>query len=149
MQALLSIMDEIAEYQSVKDACAKHSGVIQVVGAVPSQVSHLTYGLSRDVTHTLIVVSGELKAKQLYEEYRMLDKAACMYPAKDLLFYHADIKGKVLLQKRMEVIRNLVEGKSSSIIVSMDAFMDQLALIRLGLNINRKLIKIANGLLQF
>ncbi|MFI3207640.1 MAG: transcription-repair coupling factor [Eubacteriales bacterium] len=126
MQALLAVMDEVAEFQQMKQSALKQAGMIQVVGSVPSQTTHLMYGLGEDVKHKLIVVSNELKAKQLYEEYRMLDKNVWIYPAKDLLFYHADIKGKILLQERMEVIKNLIEVESSSIIVCYQAFMDKM-----------------------
>ncbi len=134
MQALLAVMDEMAEFQTIKMKCMKEAGMLQVVGSAPAQKTHLMYGLGNDlentsgktVRHKLIVVSGELKAKQLYEEYRMLDKKVFIYPAKDLLFYHADVKGKLLLQKRMEVIKNLIEEESSSIIVCLDGFMDKL-----------------------
>ena len=34
------------------------------------------------------------KAKQVYEDYRFLDGDTYLYPAKDLLFYQADIRGR-------------------------------------------------------
>lgn len=126
MQAILAVMNEVADFQTIQSECMKENGMLQVVGSVPSQKTHLMYGFGREIKHKLIVVSGELKAKQLYEEYKMLDKKVYLYPAKDLLFYHADIKGKLLLQKRMDVIKNLVEEESSSIIVCIDGFMDRL-----------------------
>ncbi|MFI3170753.1 MAG: transcription-repair coupling factor [Eubacteriales bacterium] len=126
MQALLAAMNEVAEFHLIKEKQQKEKGVLQVVGSVPSQRTHLIYGLGKEIPHKLIVVSSELKAKQIYEEYRMLDKEVWLYPAKDLLFYHADIKGKVLLKKRMEVIANLINHKESTVIVCYEAFMDKL-----------------------
>ena len=52
-----------------------------------------------------------------------------LYPARDLLFYHADIKGKTLTDQRMEVLRALIEKKeqeSIAVITTMDAFLDGL-----------------------
>ena len=43
-----------------------------------------------------IVFSSEEKAKQAYEEWRVLEENVWFYPARDLLFYHADIKGAFL-----------------------------------------------------
>ncbi len=126
MQAILAVMNEIADFPSIKRSCGKVEGMTQVVGAVPSQRAHLIYALGKEIKYKIIVVSNEIEAKQLYEEYRTLDKDVYIYPAKDLLFYHADIKGKTILQKRMEVIWNLIEEGSSSIIMSMDGFMDKL-----------------------
>ncbi len=46
------------------------------------------------------------KAKQIYEEYRFLDAVnTYFYPAKDFLFYQADIRSKELVKQRMEVIQ--------------------------------------------
>ena len=59
--------------------------------------------------------------------YKFLDENTYYYPARDLLFYHADIKGKYLQSQRMEVIRAILEcDKSASItvITTMDAFLD-------------------------
>ncbi len=48
---------------------------------------------------------------------------------KDLLFYHADIKGAFLTGKRMEVLRAIVEKKGPvkiTVVTTMDAFLDEL-----------------------
>lgn len=50
-----------------------------------------------------------------------------MYPARDLLFYYADIKGKTLTNRRMEVLRAIAEKKKEepvTVITTMDAFLD-------------------------
>ena len=39
-------------------------------GCVTSQKTHLMYALGKGYGHTLIVLSSEDKAKNLYEEYR-------------------------------------------------------------------------------
>ena len=52
------------------------------------------YALGKGYGHTLIVLSSEDKAKKIYEEYRFLNENTSYYPAKDLLFYQADIHGK-------------------------------------------------------
>ncbi len=52
-----------------------------------------------------------------------------VYPARDLLFYHADIKGAFLTGKRMEVLRAIVEKKGReaiTVVTTMDAFLDGL-----------------------
>ena len=61
--------------------------------------------------YKVIACSSELKAKQIYEEYHFLDPQTYLYPAKDLLFYQADLRSKELQRQRMEVIQALEEGK--------------------------------------
>ena len=66
------------------------------------------------------------KAKQIYEEYRFLDAAISFYPAKDLLFYQADIRSKELVSQRMQVIQAVLKGEPITVVASFDAFMDAL-----------------------
>ena len=73
--------------------------------------------------------NSEEKAKKAYEEYRVFTEDVYLYPARDLLFYHADIKGKLLTDQRMGVLRALIEkeeGKDVTVITTMDAFLDGL-----------------------
>ena len=69
-------------------------GFIQVAGCVNSQKTHLMYALGDGCEYRVIAFSSEEKAKKAYEEYRFLTEDVYVYPARDLLFYHADIKGK-------------------------------------------------------
>ena len=62
----------------------------------------------------------------LYEEYRFLDAAISFYPAKDLLFYQADIRSKELVSQRMQVIQAVLKGEPITVVASFDAFMDAL-----------------------
>ena len=73
--------------------------------------------------------SSEEKAKKAYEECQVFTDAVCLYPARDLLFYYADIKGKTITDHRMEVLRTLIEkeeGSPVTVITTMDAFLDGL-----------------------
>lgn len=126
MQAFLSVAKELESFNSIREQCTKEKGMLQIVGSANSQRTHLIHVLSDLSKNNLIVVSNELKAKKVYEEYKFLNPKVHMYPAKDLLFYHADIKGKVLLQKRMEVIKSLLEGTGNTIVLGIDSLMDKL-----------------------
>ena len=77
--------------------------------------------------YKLVVFSNEEKAKKAYEEYLLFGEETYLYPARDLLFYYADIKGKTLTNRRMEVLRAIAEKKKEepvTVITTMDAFLD-------------------------
>ena len=97
MEALLEPLRELAEIEEIQNEKKKEAGLIQITGCVGSQKTHLTCALGSDCKYKLIVTSGESKAKQMYEEYRFLKETVYLYPAKDLLFYHADLRGKQLV----------------------------------------------------
>ena len=126
MQAFSSVLEELVEYKEIKQHAQVQEGMIQVVGSVPSQKTHLMYGIGQDIKVKIIVVQNELSAKKILEEYKFLDRKILIYPAKDLLFYHADIKGKQVLKQRMEVIKQIIEHKPTTIVVGFDGLMDKL-----------------------
>ena len=129
MQALLSPLTELADYQEIVKNRGKEEGFIQIAGCVNSQKTHLMYALCDGWEYRVIVFSSEEKAKKAFEEYRFLNENVCLYPARDFLFYYADIKGKLLTSRRMEVLRALIEkdeGEELTVITTIDAFLDGL-----------------------
>ncbi len=129
MQAFLAPLNELADYQEIRKERKKEAGFVQISGCVNSQKTHLMYALSDGFEYKIIAFSSEEKAKEAYEEYRFLDENVFLYPAKDLLFYQADIQGSLLVSRRMEVIRAIVEkemSQSITVITTIDAFLDGL-----------------------
>ena len=130
MKALLAPLEELADYQEIRKERDKGSGLIRITGCVNSQKTHLMYALGDGCEYRVIVFSSEEKARKAYEECRLFTDRVYLYPARDLLFYYADIKGNLLTDRRMEVLRALIEkedGESVTVITTMDAFLDGLA----------------------
>ena len=130
MQALLAPLGELADYQEILKDRKKGNGIIQIAGCVGSQKTHLMYALGDGFEFRVIVFSSEEKAKKAYEEYRIFTENVYLYPARDLLFYYADIKGALLTAQRMGVLRALIEKEkdaSITVITTIDAFLDGLA----------------------
>ena len=126
MQALIRPLNELAEFEEISRDIRKGAGMIRVCGCVNSQKTHMMYALSDGCNYRVIACSSESKAKQVYEEYRFLDPNTYLYPAKDLLFYQADLRSKELVSQRMEVIQAVASGEEATVITSFDAFMDSL-----------------------
>ncbi len=129
MNALTAPLSELAEFEEIYKERGREPGMLLLSGCVSSQKTHLMYALSEGYKRTLIVLSGEDKAKKLYEEYRFLNPNTSYYPAKDLLFYQADIHGKQLVKQRMETLQLMMEeakGENVTVITTIDGFMDKL-----------------------
>lgn len=124
MQAFVGPLRELAEYEVIEKLCTTEYGIFQLAGCVTSQKTHMMYALGSQFQKRLIVSAGELKAKQIYEEYRILEDHVYYYPAKDLLFYQADLRSKELTSQRMEVLRALCEEEQVTVITSFDGLMD-------------------------
>ncbi len=74
----------------------------------------------------LIVTHSEEKAKEIQEGYRFFDRNILYYPAKDALFYSADIHGHTILRQRMEVVSAILEKRVSTVVLSVDALLNRL-----------------------
>ena len=124
MKAFLTPLQGLAEFEQIKEKSKTNKGILQVSGCMESQKSHMMYGLSGIAPYRLILAEDERRAREIYEDYRFYDRKVYSYPAKDLLFFQADIHGNLLIRQRMKVIKALLEEKELTVVTSIDGCMD-------------------------
>ena len=124
MKAFLTPLQGLAEFEQIKEKSKTNKGILQVSGCMESQKSHLMYGLSGIAPYRLVLAEDERRAREIYEDYRFYDRKVYSYPAKDLLFFQADIHGNLLIRQRMKVIKALLEEKELTVVTSIDGCMD-------------------------
>ena len=124
MKAFLTPLQGLAEFEQICEKGKKNKGVLQVSGCLESQKAHLIYGLCQLAPFRLILAEDERRAREIYEDYRFYDKKIYLYPARDLLFFQADIHGNLLIRQRMRVIRALLEQEEVTVVTSIDGCMD-------------------------
>ena len=128
MKTFLQPLQNLAEMEEIQKQAKKNRGILEISGCMESQKAHLMYGLSGLFPCHLVIAADEKSAKELYEDYRFYDKRVYYYPAKDLLFFQADIHGNLLIRQRMQVIRALLEREDEiTVVTSIDGCMDYLA----------------------
>ncbi len=127
MQALLSPLHELAEFEQIREILRRQSGPAALIGCTDSQKLHMISGLSDGFRVKVIVTYNDLKAREIYEEYRFYDRNVMLYPAKDLIFFQADIHGNRLTGERVRVMRRLLERKPVTIVTTYAALMTPLA----------------------
>lgn len=130
MKAFVQPLEEVAGFLELKESYGKFPGIRSICGCLDSQKVHMMAGLSEHAACTLVIAENELKAKELYEDFRLYDSEVFLYPAKDLIFYQADIQGNLLTQQRIRVIQALLEQKKVTVITSTGGCMDYLLPIR-------------------
>ena len=74
----------------------------------------------------LVITYDTARADKLYQDYRFYDKDVYLYPAKDALFYYADIHGNLTSAKRLEILKRIYKQEKTVIITTVDAVMDKL-----------------------
>ena len=117
---------QLEVFMQARERLAKKEGLLLLTGCVESQKTHLIYGLGQGADVKLILTYSELKAKEIYEEYQALGEEVFYYPAKDFLFFHADIQGNELLRQRMTAVSRLLSGQPTVIVTTLDGCMDPL-----------------------
>ena len=123
MEALLEPLRQLVEYEEIKKKLKKEQ-IVEVTGCVDPQKLHLIYGLSDGFDYKIIVTFNEQKAKEICEDYKFYDRNVAFYPAKDLIFYQADVHGNLITKQRMNCIKQIMQGKPMTIVTTIDAFME-------------------------
>lgn len=123
MQALLAPLRELAEYEEIRNILYKDKKSIALTGCVESQKLHMIYGLGDGFPCKVIVIYSDLKVREIYEDYKFYDRNVYLYPAKDLIFFQADIHGNKLTAERVKVLRRLAEKKPITIVTTFSALM--------------------------
>lgn len=126
MKTFISPLKSLEEFNNICAALGKAKGMVQVSGCIDAEKMHLIYGAGEGFGCKVIVTYSEIRAKEIYEDYRFFDKKVLLYPARDLIFYSADIHSNLLTEKRMAVFRALAEDEDVTIITTMGGCMDHL-----------------------
>lgn len=127
MHLLSAMLENWSAFSEIKDAMTKKQFPIHLTGCVESQNCHLMDALGKDYSYRLIVTHNEIRAREMYEDYSYFDRNVFLYPAKDVLFYQADIQGNLIGKQRLEIIKHILSGKEATIIITIDGLMDKLA----------------------
>lgn len=123
-EAFHNPLEELKEFQEMRQDLCSGKGPVQVIGCLDSQKVHLMHELSGTFPFQLIVTYDNQRAKEIYEDMRYFNPNTWFYPAKDLLFYSADLHGNLLVKRRIEVLKHLVEDQSAAVVTTFDGCMD-------------------------
>ena len=149
MRAFLTPMQQLGEFEEITRKLAGNHGMIQVTGCIDSQKPHFIHCAGEQFKNTVlagkkkglgggknepsltrfatvIITHNDLRAKELYENYRMFDRDVLYFPAKDLIFFQADIHSNLLEQQRVTVLKALVEQRQVTVVTTIAACMNHL-----------------------
>lgn len=126
MKVFTEPLKGLAEYGEIRKAFGSGHGIVDLDGCIDSQKLHMIYGLGDGLKYKIIVTFNDKKAREIYEDYKLYDKEAALYPAKDLIFYQADIRGNQLTKERISCIRDILTKDSLTLITTFDAFMEHM-----------------------
>ena len=126
MKALTAPMQQLGEFEEILRKIRTNRGVLQVSGCIDPQKPHFISCAAEGYDCRLIITYSDLRARELYENYRFFDRDVLYFPAKDLIFFQADIHSNLLEQQRIAVLKALAERKNVTVITTMAACMNHL-----------------------
>ena len=124
METLWKPLEELNAYGSARECIERGRMPIRISGCIDGQKSHLVSGLSQEKSWTVIITANEKKAREILADYRMYDKNAVFYPAKDVIFYSADVHGNAVETERLKTIKLLLDQEGGTVITTMTAGME-------------------------
>lgn len=95
-------------------------------GLLGSARAMVLFSLGAFSDKKIIILPGESDARRLYDEYRFYDRDCRYYPAKDFLFYNADIKSNELTTERIRVIHDILGGERITVFTTIEALLTRL-----------------------
>ena len=129
MSTLTAPLKESENYIKIVEAMQKDPSSVLVEGCAEAQKLHLAYALSKEESlaacarFKLIVTYSEKRAREILEGFRFYDRNTVLFPAKDLIFYQADLRGRELDTERIRCLRRLMEGRPATVVTTFSALM--------------------------
>ncbi|NCC14852.1 MAG: transcription-repair coupling factor [Clostridia bacterium] len=126
MKALTEPLLELEGYQNVLEAIDKNHTPVFASGVIDVEKSHLLYAIKEHSQKPLLILTySELRARQLLEDISFFYKNPIYYPAKDILFYSADVHSMEMNRQRFAVLERLLSGERPIIVASAEALLDR------------------------
>ena len=127
MNALISPLSEYTVIEDIKTALSKGRTPIRVTGCIGSEKCNLMAAVTENSSPVrLIIAENDLRAKEIMADFMLYDKNTCFYPAKDILFYSADVRGNTLQCERLNIIKKIIDGESLTVVTGIAAGVDRL-----------------------
>lgn len=126
MKTLTEPLLELEGYQKVLEAIQKNNTPVFATGVIDVEKSHFLYSIMEHSQKPLLVLTySELRAREILSDMSFFYKNPIYYPAKDILFYSADVHSMEMNRQRFGAVERLLSGERPIIVASMEALLDR------------------------
>lgn len=126
MKALTLAFQDDPRFAELKKHRDESGGIHHVWGMDRRITPLLMEALSDTKRFRLIVTYEERRAREIVEDYRFYSRQTFYYPAKDALFYSADIHSNNTVQERLEIFKKIAEGRPCTVVTTIEGLMDKI-----------------------
>ncbi len=129
MQCVTSINEQLntlSEIQLAKEIFSKGCCNIQISGLSDTGLVNAVNVIGEGFKNKIIITFSQARAREIYDDMKLWADNPILYPAKDFIFYSADMNGTLTLSERLKVIEALIKGEGATLITTLDGFLDKL-----------------------
>ena len=129
MQCVNSINDQLntlSELALVREHFSDGFSNVQISGLVDTGLVNVMNALGSNFKHNIIITFSAARAREIYDDMKHFTDNPILYPAKDFIFYSADVNGSLTLTERLKVIKALAKDEGVTLITTIDSFFDKL-----------------------
>ena len=114
-------------YRALTEKLRRREGPVLVSGLADAAKGQFAEALGDERYPLKLLVSyDEVRARELQEDLQSFGADALLYPAKDLLFFAADVRSNELSALRIDIRRRIAESGSGFVVTTIDGLMDKL-----------------------
>lgn len=130
MKTFYAPLSELAGIEQLKKDFEVTGQPVMISGCIDTQKIHLVHAAVNDYRFRLIITGDEAKAREMQKDSRFFDKSSIYYPAKDFIFYSADVHGNQLAGERLRCIQKIIAAQDNktniTVITTIDGCVDML-----------------------
>ena len=132
MNTFFDPVNNTAAVEQLNKELGKDGGrTVLISGCIDTQKVHISSAIASGYKYMLIVTSDEAKARKMCDDASFFNKEAIYYPAKDAIFYSADVHGNQITGERLRCISRIIKHSSTgegvlTVVTTMDGIADRL-----------------------
>ncbi|MBQ8412629.1 MAG: transcription-repair coupling factor, partial [Lachnospiraceae bacterium] len=126
MQAIKAAFREDPRFEKLQEYIETGNYPLHVWGLDKRVAPLLMESVERRTPVRLIVTYEEKRAREIVEDYRFYDREVFYYPAKDALFYYADVHSNATVKSRLEIFKKIAEGEPVTVVTTIEGLMDKI-----------------------
>ncbi len=126
MKEIIKPLLKLEAYEAAANKIKYKNEAVCLAGLSDSSKAHVICGLGEGKSK-LIITYNEVRAKEIEEDIKFYEKDEVMlYPAKDPIFYSADVHSDDIVRARLAVIKGILKEKRVTVVASFEALLDRI-----------------------
>ena len=123
MKALQAALSGQKAFQNLQSDLIRPGALVRVHNLSDALKPHLISALGSSFSYRLVIADSEAGMQKQADELAFYGDTVCVYPAKDLIFYQADLRAGELVRERMRCLKQILDGRGVIVITTYAALM--------------------------